>query len=187
MERHYRGELHGQGSRHLATRFRTFTVQAESNCLCPGQASNRTGEPMSHLAPLFLAIAISPAAQEQHTTVTPAWAKQNPGRFQFSMGSAFDGSNGVSLRLVSTGASSHFRVIARVWKKTKAGRKRVMGWDVQCAGARKSMFWQMSLWPDETREVEFTIVEFPTAGKKAARIQDSSLRFRSRLSGCRTG
>ena len=121
---------------------------------------------MSHLAPLFLAIAISPAAQEQHTTVTPAWAKQNPGRFQFSMGSAFDGSNGVSLRLVSTGASSHFRVIARVWKKTKAGRKPVMGWDVPCAGARKSMFWQMSLWPDETREVEFTIFEFPTAGRK---------------------
>lgn len=95
---------------------------------------------------------------EEFTRVTPKWAKDHPGRLEFSHGAAFDGSDGYTFRLL-TDDRSRFDVLTRVSRQTAKGPRPVFETYARSNELSKSVVFNATVWPSDDLDVSFRVVQ----------------------------
>lgn len=109
---------------------------------------------------LFVTAVCVPATADgqEVTRITPKWAKDHPGRLELSRGTAINGSNGYTFRLL-TDTRSRFNVLTRVSRRTEKGPLRLF--DTQSGPSLITTFviLNASVWPSEELDVSFHVIQ----------------------------
>jgi hypothetical protein len=114
------------------------------------------------LAVFFLLIGLCvPAISngQQFTRITPKWASDNPGRLEMSNGSAFNGSDGFTFRLL-TDHPRRFSVLTRVsYRETEKRLRPLVETHVTMNGLKKWVVMTIAVWPSENLDVSLYVSE----------------------------
>jgi hypothetical protein len=115
------------------------------------------------LHPIFflLLVLCVPAVSngQQFTRITPKWANDNPGRLELSSGSAFNGSDGFTFRLL-TDQPRRFSVLTRVsGRASDKGLRPLFETHVTSNDLKKWVIITVSVWPSENLDISFRVSE----------------------------